>query len=138
LWATRVRNQELVLVLCLGQVPVTSILSLECPNHQGSTGLSYLSPMHGVNLVHRGAYLGRPLFSALPIDLILYSLSATKIVDSPSPEATATKQWDGSPLKRGYPQPSGQCEHLRQAPTLLEISLRYWGVTREATLLRSQ
>jgi hypothetical protein len=64
-WATGVKNLELVLVLCLGQFqPHKHNLSLECPNYQGSIWLSYLGPMHRVNLVHHNASLGRPLFAS--------------------------------------------------------------------------
>jgi hypothetical protein len=70
--------------------------------------------------------------------LISSSLSATEIVDSPIPQATATRQPDMSPLRRGYPQPPGWCEIPGWAFTLWEISLRHWGVRRETTQLRSQ
>jgi hypothetical protein len=49
------------------------------------------------------------------------------------PEDGATRWWDASSVRREYPWPLRQCENSKQAPILLEISLRYWRVSREIT-----
>jgi hypothetical protein len=93
--------QESALALCLSQVPVTPTQSLGCPDHKNSTQLSYLGPCTELTWSSTVPAWAGP-FSCIANWLLIWSLlSATEIVDFPSPEATATRLWDESPSEEG-------------------------------------
>jgi hypothetical protein len=138
-WGTGVRNCHWHL-LCVWDKSQSYQHSRSpgCPNHQNSTDVPPLVPC--MELICTPWCLPGPApFPSISNSLLTLSpLSATEILDSLRPKAAATRQWDTTPLRRGYPQPPGQHENPRKAPALLEISLNCWGVTREMTLLKSQ